>query len=63
MSAMCKGEWNRIRSEDGKRVELYNLESDPLETTDMAESQPRKVQELGELWKEIRIKDKKKESS
>jgi len=42
-------EWKLIRSEDGKKVELYNLINDPGEKHNLAASRPDEVRILTEL--------------
>ncbi len=47
--AARKGPWKLIRldiEKPGDRYELYNLDSDPGETTDLAAQEPQKVEEL-----------------
>lgn len=45
-SVIRKGEWKLIESFDPESIELYNLESDLSETTNLASSQPSKLAEL-----------------
>lgn len=45
-SVVRKGDWKLIKQYQGKEFELFNLASDPYETTDLAASQPDKVKEL-----------------
>jgi arylsulfatase A-like enzyme len=44
--AIRDGDWKLIEQYESGRSELYNLQDDPSETTDLAESQPDKVKEL-----------------
>src|SRR5690606_34400781 len=41
-----KGDWKMIEFFDDKSIELYNLKSDPSETTNLSVKQPEKVKEL-----------------
>ncbi len=47
---VLEGDWKLIvpdpRNEPNAKVELFNLESDPMETRDLAEHQPRRVEDL-----------------
>jgi arylsulfatase A-like enzyme len=45
-SAVRRGDWKLIRHRRDSRNELFELSSDPLEKTDLAEREPRQVQEL-----------------
>ena len=47
--AIRKGDWKLV-SPNGDAWELYNIRKDRSETNDLAQSRPRKVQELIELW-------------
>jgi arylsulfatase len=56
-SALRKGSWKIIQIETplGKgKFELYNLDTDPLETEDLSEEYPEKYKELIDLWKQYR---------
>lgn len=55
-SAIRKGNWKLIVNYEQSSTELYNLESDPYETTNLSEIHPGKVTELQTLL-EARIKD------
>jgi len=48
-SALRKGDWKLIVFYEDNRTELYNLASDPGETTDVAEQNPEKVTELKKI--------------
>ena len=41
--ALLEGDWKLLRDADGRRVELYNLATDPGEKDNRAESQPERV--------------------
>ena len=52
-----KGKWkltNLERPFDEANLELFNLEADPGETSNLAEAEPGKFQEMLELWREQR---------
>lgn len=56
--AARKGPWKLIRldiEKPGDHYELYNLDSDPGETTDLAAQKPEKVEELKALMTESHI--------
>ncbi len=56
--AARKGPWKLIRLDiegPGDHYELYNLDSDPSETTDLAASEPQKVEELKAIMAESHI--------
>lgn len=56
--AARKGPWKLIRldiEKPGERYELYNLDSDPGETTDLAAHEPQKVEELKAIMVESHI--------
>ena len=44
-------------SEDGVEIQLYDLESDPSESIDLARTHPEKTRELLQLLEEIRAAD------
>ena len=46
--AMRKGNWKVLASQDLKKFEMYNLESDPKETADLREKEPERFRELRE---------------
>jgi len=53
--AARKGPWKLIRlniEKDGDHYELYNLDNDPGETSDLAEQYPEKVEELKTIMRE-----------
>jgi arylsulfatase len=53
-SLIRKGQWkltNLNRPFDEADLELFNLEEDPGETTNLAETEPDKFQEMLELWR------------
>ena len=50
------GDWKLIAATK-RKPELYNIASDPYETTDLASSQPGKVAELEKLRTEFRVDD------
>ncbi len=58
--AVRKGPWKLIVSKGDKTPELYNVISDPYETTDIASSSADKVAELQALLKTIQAADRKK---
>ncbi len=56
--AARKGPWKLIRLDiegPGDHYELYNLDSDPSETTDLAAAEPQKVEELKAIMTESHI--------
>ncbi|MBN2328942.1 MAG: sulfatase-like hydrolase/transferase [Candidatus Omnitrophica bacterium] len=57
MTAVRQDDWKLIQSADGKTVELYNINDDPLEQRDAAAQNPQKVNALQQLLKEIQKKD------
>jgi arylsulfatase A-like enzyme len=40
------GQWKLLMNPDGSRVELYDLVADKAESENLAEAQPKRVQEL-----------------
>ncbi len=46
IDAIRRGEWKLLRPMPDEALELYNLKSDPYETTNLAKSHPQKFQEL-----------------
>jgi arylsulfatase A-like enzyme len=57
-SAVRRGDWKSVFSEDGKKVELYNLSADPLEKKDLARQYPQRVSELKVLLAELAKNDR-----
>lgn len=56
--AVRKGEWKLIRlniEKEGDHYELYNIENDPGETTDLSAQYPEKVEELKAIMRESHI--------
>ena len=43
---MRRGDWKLIQFLVSKKTELYNLKNDPLESKDLSNSNPEKLQEL-----------------
>ena len=56
--AIRKGNWKGIRHDPRGALELYDLETDPGETTDLAESQSQIVKELEALLSQARSPSK-----
>ena len=50
--ALRHGDWKIVAEKKGKKFnwELYNLKQDPLELKNLAETLPKKVEELAEIW-------------
>ena len=50
--ALRRGDWKIVAEKKGKKFnwELYNLKQDPLELKNLAETLPKKVEELAEIW-------------
>jgi arylsulfatase A len=44
--AMRQGDWKILASDDLTKMELYNLKSDPKETTDLREREPERFEKL-----------------
>ncbi len=59
LAMIRKGPWklsNRDKPFDESKLELFNLDKDPSESNDLAQSHPEKYQELLDLWRLERIK-------
>jgi len=56
-SAIRQGDWKLIVSKDGDRIELFDLASDPHETTNLAKKKPGMVASLRTKLKEIAAAD------
>nr|WP_197444147.1 hypothetical protein [Maioricimonas rarisocia] len=57
---MMDGPWKLVANRDVSHIELYDLRSDPLETTDVSDKQPAAVNELLaklEAWQETLPKE------
>jgi arylsulfatase A-like enzyme len=52
-AAVRQGDWKLIQHRGGSRIELFNLNDDPLETTNLADKQPERVNQLSALLKQI----------
>lgn len=52
-----KGLWRQIKKEN-KEIELYDLEKDPGETTDLAQKQPKVVKQIRQMMDEAHIEPK-----
>lgn len=57
-SAVMKDDWKMVVSNDGKRTELYNLSSDPYETKDLANDEPKRLADLKQELARIAEKDR-----
>ena len=53
LEGLVQGRWKLIRRLDDSSLELYDLESDPGETRDVATEHPEVVDELGERLKKL----------
>ena len=53
-NAVRQGNLKVIRA--GKKWELYDLEADPTETTDLADQRPEKTKELAQMWEDWNAK-------
>lgn len=56
-TAVRQGDWKLIRHRGGNRKELFQLSSDPLEKTNLAEQQPQRIRELSKLLDELMRED------
>ena len=56
-SALRHGSWKLIADNDGPSRELFDLENDPNETTNLAATQPKRVAELTHLLQEQQLRD------
>ncbi|MCC6125503.1 MAG: arylsulfatase [Pirellulales bacterium] len=56
-AAVRRGDWKLIRSNNGKKRELFNLAVDPYEKRDLAAEKPAKVKELEQLLAELKKDD------
>jgi len=57
-SAVRSGDWKLVLKNDGSGAELYNLASDPYETTDLAAQQSKRLAKLERLWTEFAADDR-----
>jgi len=57
-SVVRSGDWKLIVKNDGSGTELYNLASDPYETTDLASEYPERVSALKRRWRSFSAKDR-----
>jgi len=48
-SIIRDGDWKLIKRYEGRTFELFNLEADPSETTDLSDSEHKKVKELDSM--------------
>ena len=44
--AMRQGDWKILASQDLKKFELYNLKTDPKETTDLKDKEPERFEKM-----------------
>ena len=51
-SAIRKGNWKALKKVDDKEWELYNLETDRIESNNVAADHPELVKELNDKWYE-----------
>jgi arylsulfatase len=54
--AIRMGKWKAVRTKPGRKIELYDLESDIAESNDLADEHPEIVAEMAELFKTGRTK-------
>lgn len=55
--AVCMGDWKGVKynvKSDSARIELYNLQSDPFETTNVADANPRVVKKIDQILQTAR---------
>lgn len=57
-TAVRQGDWKLIQKDNAGRSELYNLKEDPLEKTDLADTESDRVSELGAHLKRMVEEDK-----
>lgn len=50
--AVRKGKWKLVWGVTAKKWELYDMEADRTETTDLAASHPERVEQMSKLWHE-----------
>ena len=55
MAAIRMGDWKAVRSKPGAAVELYNLNKDVSETTDVAAANPKILAKMEELFKKAHV--------
>jgi len=49
--AIRMGKWKAVRTRPGRKIELYDLDSDIAESKDLADEQPEIVAEMAEIFK------------
>ncbi len=49
-AAVREGPWKLVATRNGKKAELFRLDRDPGETTDLSASQPARLRELRAAW-------------
>lgn len=50
--AVRRGKWKLVRANFRKQWELYDIEADRTELSDLANEHPKRVEELGALWEQ-----------
>jgi arylsulfatase A-like enzyme len=55
--ALRRGDWKLITNRKGKSPQLFNIEDDPNETTDLARDYPGRVEDLLEQLRELEKPD------